>query len=154
MNLLSKTKKLNIPNSDLIEKSIREKTIRSKESLEYFSPASWEGQSKFFHGFECEHKIFLTRIKTPIERFLFPKIIVEFDENDFSNYKLRLSKLSYLIFVLLMGLISMNLFYSLFSWRLESDILEMIFYGVLFVCFGKIDMFLVERKLKQSLNFD
>ena len=79
---------------------------------------------------------------------------LEFDKNDFSNYKLRLSKLSYLTFVLLMGLILMNLFYSLFSWRLESDILEMVFYGVLFVCFGKIDMFLVERKLKQSLNFD
>ena len=71
MNLLSKTGKLNISNIDFIEKSIREKTIRSKESLEYFSPASWEGQSKFFHGFESENKVYLTRIKTPIERFFF-----------------------------------------------------------------------------------
>lgn len=152
MNLLSKTTKLNISNADLIEKSIRAKTIRSKESLEYFSPASWEGQSKFFHGFELENKVYLTRFKTPIEQFIFPKIIVEFDENDFSNYKLRLSKLSYFIFVFLLGLILMNVFYSLFSWRLESDILEMFFCGVLFICFGKIEMYLVERKLKQSVN--
>lgn len=152
MNYLSKTEKLTNLNSDLIEKSIRGKTIRNKESLEYFSPASWEGQTKFFHGFEEDATIFLTRIKTPVEQFLFPKIIVEFDEKDFSNYKLRLSKLSYLISVFLLGFILLNLVYSLFSWQLESDLLELIFLGVIFYVAGKIEMYLVERKIKESLR--
>lgn len=152
MNFLSKTEKLTNLDSDLIEKSIRGKTIRNKESLEYFSPASWAGQTKFFHGFEEDAKVFLTRIKTPVEQFLFPKIIVEFADNDFSNYKLRLSKLSYLISVFLVGFILLNLFYSVYSWQIESDVLEMIFLGVIFFISGKIEMYLVQRKIKQSLN--
>lgn len=148
----SKTIKISTYSSEIIEKSIRAKTVKSKRTIEYFSPASWEGKSKFFLGREDEERIYLTRQKTPIERIFFPKAIVEFDKRDFTECKIRLSSLSYFAGILLVGLLLMNLIEAIVIKNYLEGVLGF-FSGCLgFIGFALIDMQLVERKVYDSIK--
>lgn len=151
LDLLSKKNTIAPFKSDFIEKSILDKTIRTKKSLEYFSPASWEGQTKFFYGKENESQIFLTRTKTPIERILFPKAVVEFDKNDFTKYKIRLSLLGYLVGLLILVSVFGNLFFA--SWEeIQREFLQIISLCLGFIGFYLMDIQIAERKIKQALR--
>jgi hypothetical protein len=90
--LYFKTIKIENTDPEIIEKGIRAFSLKRLTSLDLIiSSASYASEDKYFLGVEKSNALFITRVRTPIER-IFPKLIVRFKKEDgFTSYQIRYS---------------------------------------------------------------
>ena len=149
-------KKINITEltSDKIERNIRLFSLKRHTSLDLKSASTYVNEpNKFFLGYENNKRIDLLRITSPFEKLL-PKIIVTFNKDNFNEYNLRLKLISMILFVLLTIALSLHLFYSIKSGKLESDFFAILFLNLIFHILAFVEFKLVNRKIKKVINWN
>lgn len=149
-------KQINIPelSSEKIEQNIRVFSLRRHTSLDfkYFSTYVNE-QNKFFLGYENKNRIDLLRISSPLEKLL-PKMIVTFDKNNFKSYRVRFKFISMILIVLLTTAIIINIFYSIKSRKLESDLLLILFLNLVFYLLAFVEYTLVNKQIRKVIRWN
>ncbi|MFL5743542.1 MAG: hypothetical protein ACJ751_02670 [Niastella sp.] len=90
--LYFKTIKIENTDPEIVEKAVRAFSLKRLTSLDLItSSVSYASEDKYFLGVEKSNDLFITRVRTPIER-IFPKLIVRFKkENEFTSYQIRYS---------------------------------------------------------------
>jgi hypothetical protein len=135
----------------LVEKKIRESSFKRHSSLDLLSSSTYVNEEKHFLGIESDKFINIIRIRTPFERLL-PRIIVRFDKDDFSFYKIRLSLLSFLISIFLSTAIVLNIMYSIINGHLESDILSVFAISLIYLLLIMIEIKLTKREINKTIK--
>ncbi len=86
--------------SQKFENAIRVNCIRRHHTLDLLTSVSEAGEKKLFYGVERKDGIQITRIKSPLTRYL-PKIIIRFCFGEKVTYNARLDIWSTLVFLFL-----------------------------------------------------
>src|ERR1700754_4862268 len=98
-----KTNRITGYSPEEIERGIRRFTFKRHIRLDFHSSVTYMKEDKYFFGIETFRDIQLTRIKTPLERFL-PKLIFSFSkEESFMTYRIRYDYVSLITFFLLLS---------------------------------------------------
>jgi hypothetical protein len=149
-------KAIKIDNTDpaIIEKAIRAFSLKRLTSLDLItSSASYTSEDKYFLGVEKNNDLFITRIRTPFERFL-PKLIIRFKkEDDFTSYQIRYS-LPAIAFTLLniLGLFA-NLFYLLTTDGFNFEGLFVISLIILlFLLFTLVELTFTRNRINKAIE--
>ena len=108
-----KTVQLPEQNTADVEKAIRKYSARREASLDFYSALNFTDTDKMFLGYEHKNDLQITRIKSPMAKYL-PTIIANFPSKDFSMYKMRLTFQS-LIVLSLVSLFSIILIFQGFK---------------------------------------
>ncbi len=132
--------------SAAIETAIRAHSLRRHTPLDLQTATFYTTEKgKFFLGLESKKAIQLVRIKNVLERF-FPKVILRFEKNNFTSFRIRLSYLSTFIFVLLLFILGANVFNSFHNGRFESKIFSVL---IAIVLFGLLLFFEIKKSIKR-----
>ncbi len=130
--------------SSKIDEAIRKNSKRSSMILDLSNNISWTSEEKIFLGRESKNKIELTRIKTPLTGIL-PTLIIVFKKDNIQNPKLRLSILAFLLYTILLVLISLLIFKKLTDLNFRVDFLFVSFLAIFFASLVLIEFFFTIR---------
>ena len=133
-----------------IEKRIRQVSLKRFDLDFKLSVFYTSEEDKCFLGLENEHSIEVTRIRTPFEGFL-PKIVVHFEKTELTICKIRFGLFPLLVFLFFAIAIIFNTYYSIRSWSLESDLIELILLFLGFCALSFLEVGITLRRLNRVL---
>jgi len=149
-----KTKNITSVNSELIEKSIRKVSLKRVIHLDFKSTTNHYGENKLFLGYESNDAFHISRLRFLFERIL-PKVIIRFDKlTGFTEYKIRVSLFSSILFLFLLFDTLINIYNSIKSGNLEN------IFGIVSLLFGlyiiliAIEIKLTERIINKTIRPD
>jgi hypothetical protein len=153
--LYFKTVHLNSNNYEAVENALRKHSWKRGSSLDFQSSASLASDDKFFLGVEDEVCLRFTRLRTPFERFL-PKIILAYPKSiqDSLAYRIRLSFLPSVLFVLLTIALVLNIIFSITEMRIDTDLPKVFFLFVVFILLTFFEIYLTERRVKKIFKIE
>lgn len=141
-------------NNDTIERILRRKSVKRHTlfGLDIKSSSTYvKDENRSFIGIETNKNIKVTRIRTPFEWFL-PKLILRFDKNNFTKYRIRYSLFSFIIAVFLALIIVLNIFYSLKYKNLESNFINIIILTAIFLALSFVEIKICKRYVNSIIN--
>ena len=135
-----------------VESSMRKSSLRRNSSLRIKSRSSyvWE-DDKYFLGYERESVIDFVRLKTPFEIFI-PRLIVQFDKNNFSSYTLRLGLLGQLVSIFWLVFLFISIFFSIVRLKLESSVINITFLLAVFAVLVFFEFYLLKKAIKKAID--
>jgi len=136
----------------LVEKAIRQYTVKRHTPLDLQSSATYIGTEKLFLGRENEKSIQLTRIRSPFERLL-PRLIISFDNQaTFTQYKIRYSLLSNIAFIFLASALIANIIYWLSGYPDENGIIPVLLLFAIFLFLTSLELRFTKSRLKTAID--
>ncbi|RBQ04625.1 hypothetical protein [Pedobacter miscanthi] len=145
---------LNNSEKQELEKSLRSKSLKRSQMLDFVFETSNIGTDKYFLGNEGKKDLKLTRIKTSFESFL-PKIIISFPkETAIQYYKFRLSVLSTLILALLSFLLLISFLDVVMNQKNAEAFLITLVLSVIYFSFILLELKITKNRILKSINLD
>ena len=110
-----------------------------------------ESDERFFIGLEKPKTIKFIRIRSILE-LLLPKLILKFEKDDFSSYKIRYALLPFILLLfILIGLI--HGFFAILKNINDFDIIIFpVIISICFFLFTKIELKLIHKKIMKSIE--
>ena len=138
--------------SKIIEKSIRSYSLERFYGLDIINATVYtESDETFFIGLEKPKTIMFIRIRNILE-FALPKLILKFDKDNFSSYKVRFGILPFIIGILLCVRILLGIFLVFMRAEDLEALVPPLITASLFVLFTKIELNWVDKKIKKSIE--
>lgn len=147
-----KTKTIDNYETERIENAVRKFSLKRHASLDFISTATYETDNeKYFLGSENDTYLKIVRLRTPFERIL-PKLILRFNKKNFSEFQIRYSLISFIVFILLVTAFLSGLYQMIIHKQTDIDFVLINVLLIIFALMTSLEFVLTRRKLFKAIS--